>query len=220
MSLLKHHGLLLQPAAGGGGTPGAWDPADVVMGQGTFTFASSDSQVSNPSGGTVGRGTVRSTTNMGAGEKRYVEISIDNYGTGHALGLTVGFSSTPDPYTSPWHTGTNKNFTWEPGGNRNSYGQTNTDTTFGGAGLGWPGVGATILQMAIEVGVGVTWVAINGGTFRASASAPFTESDVKVFACLGDGNFGFFGSDFALTILTTAATQFYGAPSGFTAWDD
>lgn len=205
-------------AGGGGGVPGAWDPADVVMGAGVFTFASADTQVSNPTGGTVARGTVRSTTSKTAG-KRYVEIRVDNYGTVSANGLRWGFSSTPDAFTSDWNNGSNKNITWQNDGTRYSYGQANYDA----ANSGFLGHGATpgdVFQMGIEIGVGLTFFAVNGGTPRAVNGLAFTEADVKVFAALGDGNFGFTGDDFAVTILTTAATQSFAAFAAHTPWDD
>jgi hypothetical protein len=201
-------------AGGGGGTPGAWNPADVAMDTGTFTFTNSDATVDNDTGQ---GGVVRNTTNKtGAGNKRYAEIVVDDYGNLDTLGMFFGFSATGSTLNTDWSNGANSNATVDGSGIRYSYGQTNTDTA-GGSDVNHTASPGDVFGLRIEIGVGAQ-VNRNNGPWRAFPT--FTEGDVQVFAALGNGNFGNIGDNFMLTILTTAATQTYSAPAGYTPWDD
>jgi len=207
----------------GGGSAGAWDPVDVSMGVGSvaFTFADANARMGNPFAfGTNAKGTARNTTSKTSG-KRYVEIKLHTYGGFPIFGLAWGFSSTPDSYDYNWSNSGNKNATWRaPNGTLYSYGTTNSDGSNSGS-LILPFGTDDVFQMGIEIGVGLTFFAINGGTpVDVSASVPFTEADVKVFATLGTGPSGDGGSDADLSIFTTAATQDFSAFAGHTAWDD
>lgn len=213
MSLLAHHGLLLQAAGGGGGgSAGAWNPTDVAMSANTFNFTNSDATVDNI-GGSTGRGSVRNTTSKT--DKRYAEISADSYGNLASLGLVFGFWNASATLRADWSNGSNLNASLSSNGTRSTYGQANIDSSYGTdvAFVTAP----EVFGLRIEPGVSAE-VNKNNGPWRSFPS--FTEASAMVFACMGDGNFGQIGDSFQLTILTTAATQNYAAPSGYTPWDD
>jgi hypothetical protein len=206
----------LQPH--GGGSVGAWDPADVAMDPGglpAFTFADADARISNPvSGGNIGKGTCRSTTSKTSG-LRYVEIVLHAWGGFPFFGLAWGFSSTPDAYNFDPRDNSNKNAWWRPNtGGVNSYGTTNGSTF---PALVEPLVVDDVYRMGIDIGTGLTFFAINGDSPTDVSAIPFTEADVKVFIALAAMGGGTGDSD--ALILTTGSTQMFAPFASHAPWD-
>lgn len=207
--------------------PGAWDPADVQMRVGAgytsaFTFTESNARISNPDEGLgdCAAGTCRTTTNKTSG-KKYIELVMNAHGLGfNALGF--GFISTSDPYNQAWTDAGNNNITWRPG-NGGVYhdgvvGPSFPDPSMNISALP-PG---TVLGLGIEIGVGLTFASINGGTpIDVSPSAigfGFTEADVKFFISIASFS-GKPDDGTDATVLTTAATQQNPPFAGHTPWD-
>ncbi len=209
---------------------GRWDPTDVTA-DAIFEYTNQRATVNNDAGG---HGSVRSfTSKSGIGNKRYVEVMIDDYGSDPNLSIVVGFSATGSAMAHNWNNAGNANFSFYGGGGtgtRYAYGQSSTDNS-DNTWLGWPsttsGTAPDVFRFAIDIGntvsVGLNAPGDDSGNLLGMYASPagfYPETDVKVHASLGDGNFGVIGTGIRMTILTTAVTQFYPAPPGYTAWDD